>query len=116
MAGLSSPSQDPDPFADRRLHPRVEVALPAFLQADGARHFVHLLDLSSGGAKLKCSAPFRAGSRVTLDCGTLARTAVVRWQNDGVLGLCFDKELDGRDVTDLIARSKALADRITALG
>jgi hypothetical protein len=47
---------------------------------------------------------------VILDCGTLGRSAVVRWQNGGVLGLCFDRELDARDVSDLAGRSKALAD------
>ena len=45
---------------------------------------------------------------MTLDCGTLGRSAVVRWQTDGVLGLCFDNELDAREVTALIARSIAL--------
>ena len=47
-----------------------------------------------------------------LDCGTLGRPAVVRWQNGGLVGLCFDRELDGRDVAALIARSTALAARM----
>ena len=34
--------QDCDPFADRRVYPRVPVALPAFLQADGERHAVQI--------------------------------------------------------------------------
>jgi hypothetical protein len=82
--------------------------MPAFLQADGERHFVHLLDLSAGGAKLKCPATLPTGTGVVLDCGTLGRSAVVRWQTDEVLGLCFDSELDAREVTALIARSIAL--------
>jgi hypothetical protein len=45
---------------------------------------------------------------VVLDCGTLGRSAVVRWQTGGVLGICFDSELDAREVTALIARSIAL--------
>ena len=97
-----------DPFEDRRACPRVPVAMPAFLQANGARHAVHLLDLSAGGAKLKCAASLPTGTAVMLDCGSLARTAVVRWQTDGVLGICFDSELDAREVTALIARSIAL--------
>jgi hypothetical protein len=44
-----------------------------------------------------------------LDCGTLGRTAVIRWLNGGIMGLCFDSELDARDVYALIERSKALA-------
>jgi hypothetical protein len=103
------PTADNDPFADRRAAPRVPVALPAFLQADGARHSVQILDLSAGGAKLTCPAGLTVGMAVTLDCGTLGRSAVVRWQNAGVLGLCFDSELDPRDVSALAERSKALA-------
>ncbi len=98
-----------DPYADRRLYARTQLALPAFLQAHGERHAVHLLDLSAGGAKLKCPANLSVGTAVILDCGTLGGPAVVRWQNEGVLGLCFDSPLDVREVSALIDRSKALA-------
>lgn len=110
MMASSIPSpQDSDPHADRRAYPRVAVALPAFLQANGERHSVQLLDLSPGGAKLNYPARLPAGTEVILDCGTLRRAAVVRWQNGGLLGLCFDSELDAREVSALIERSKALA-------
>ena len=99
---------DPDPFADRRVHPRVMVALPAFLQAGGARQSVQILDLSSGGAKLTCAVDLATGSQVLLDCGSLACTGVVRWQNGGQLGLAFEQELDPREVAALMERSKAL--------
>ena len=88
------------------------MAMPAFLQAEGERHAVQLLDLSAGGAKLDCPVSLPTGTAVILDCGTLSRSAVVRWQNAGVLGLCFDSELDGREVSALIDRSKALAARM----
>lgn len=100
--------QDSASYEDRRAYPRVPVAMPAFLQADGERYSVHLLDLSAGGAKLKCPTTIRTGTAVVLDCGTLGRSAVVRWQTGEVLGLCFDSELDAREVTALIARSIAL--------
>lgn len=90
--------------------------MPAFLQASGLRHAVHLLDLSAGGAKLKCSAILPAGTAVVLDCGTLCRSAVVRWRTEGVLGLCFDSELDEREVTALITRSIALDTLMKARG
>ncbi len=99
---------DPDPFADRRVHPRVMVALPAFLQANGARHSVQILDLSSGGAKLSFADPVKSGTNVLLDCGSLACTGVVRWQNGGQTGLAFEQELDPRDVAALMGRSRAL--------
>jgi len=112
MASPAPKPEDSASYEDRRAHPRVPVAMPAFLQVEGERHAVHLLDLSAGGAKLKCPASLPTGTAVTLDCGTLGRSAVVRWQAGGVLGLCFDSELDGREVTALIARSIALDARM----
>ncbi len=109
MASSVSTNQDGDPYADRRVYPRVPVALPAFLQANGERYSVHILDLSAGGAKLNCPASIVTGTSVILDCGTIGRSAVVRWQNEGLVGLCFDSELDGRVVSALMERSKALA-------
>ena len=100
--------QDCDPYADRRASARVPVALPAFLRAIGERHSVHLLDLSSGGAKLKCPAEVPVGTTVFLDCGTLGCAAVVRWQTGGLMGLCFETELNAREVDALNERSKAL--------
>jgi PilZ domain len=111
---LPSAQGGAEPYADRRVYPRVPVALPAFLQANEERHAVQLLDLSAGGAKLDCPITLPTGTQVTLDCGTLGRAAVVRWQNGGLLGLCFESELDARDVSALIDRSKALATRMNA--
>ena len=113
MVASSVPSPgDSDPFADRRAYPRVPTALPAFLQANGERHSVQILDLSAGGARLDCAASLAVGTAVIMDCGALARAAVVRWQNGAALGLCFDSELDDRDISALTNRSKALASRM----
>jgi hypothetical protein len=101
-------------YADRRAYPRVPVALPAFLEANGERHAVQLLDVSAGGAKVSSALSLPSGTAVTLDCGTLGRGAVVRWQNGELIGLCFDSELDDRDVSALNRRSKALAARMNA--
>jgi len=109
LANSASSPPDNDPYADRRVYPRVEVALPAFLQAGGERRAVQILDLSAGGAKLDCPDSLPTGTAVILDCGTLGRAATVRWQTAGVVGLCFDAELDPRDVHALIDRSRALA-------
>ena len=113
---MASPAPAPqdDPFADRRAFPRVTVALPAFLQAGGERHAVQLLDVSAGGAKLNCPASLTSGTAVVLDCGTLCRTAVVRWQNGDVMGVCFESELEAREVNALIKRSSALEGRMNS--
>ena len=52
------------------------------------------------------------GTAVILDCETLGRTAVVRWQSADVMGLCFDSELDAREASALIERSRAIATRM----
>ena len=112
MASSAPSPEGRDPYADRRVYPRVPVALPAFLQANGERQAVQILDLSPGGAKLDCPACLPTGTAVALDCGTLGRTAVVRWNSAGVMGICFDSELDGREVAALIDRSEALQARM----
>ena len=112
MASSNTPPQDRDSYADRRAHPRVPVAMPAFLEAQQERHAVQLLDLSVGGAKLNCSAILAPGTAVVLYCGTLSRSAVVRWQNGGELGLRFESALDAREVAALMARSNAVAVRM----
>lgn len=109
MAGSVPIPEDSDPYADRRVYPRVPVALPAFLQAGGGRHAVQIVDVSPGGAKLHCPAALATGTAVMLDCGTLGRPATVRWTSGGLVGLCFDTELEVREVNALIARSNALA-------
>ena len=111
MAAPVRPAEDCDPFADRRVHPRVPVAMPAFLQANGERLSVQLHDLSQGGAKVDCAAALAVGTALTLDCGTLARSAVVRWRTGSLVGLCFDSELDAREVSALMDRSRALVAR-----
>src|SRR5262245_57272287 len=93
MASAFPHAQQSDPFADRRAFPMAEVALPAFLQANGERHSVQLLDLSAGGAKVNCPASLAVGTAVILDCGTLSLAAVTRWQNGEQLGLSFESEL-----------------------
>src|SRR5215203_2056144 len=98
------PDQDCDPYADRRVYPRVPVAMPAFLQANGARHAVQLHDLSAGGAKLNCPESLSVGTKVILDCGTLGRAAVIRWRNGELVGLSFDSELDSREISALMDR------------
>src|SRR5687768_16716898 len=103
------PSADaPAAHDDRRSHPRIAVALPACVHADGERHPVQLLDLSPEGAKVKGSATFPVGTQVRLSTGTLGRAAVVIWQKGEGMGVCFDIELDARELAAQVQRSKGL--------
>jgi len=114
MASSAPSQQDDDPFADRRAHPRVSVALPAFLDVGGERHSVQMLDLSAGGAKLNCPASVPIGTEAILDCGTFERPAIARWQNGEYLGVSFERELNEREMAALVGRSSALCDRMKA--
>lgn len=108
----STPCPQESPYADRRLYPRVPVALPAFLQVNGERLSGQILDLSSGGAKVNCPEGVPVGTSLVLDCGMLRREAIVRWQNGPLLGLCFESGLDEREISELIDRSRALDSRM----
>lgn len=102
-----------DPYADRRVHPRVMVALPAFLVLSGRRYQVQIVDLSAGGAKLDCGmALVAAGAAVTLHWGGGSAPATVRWREGRQAGIAFAASLDERDVTDLARRSEALEARM----
>lgn len=107
------PAAEQNPFVDQRQHPRVSVALPAFLILGGRRYPVQIVDLSSGGAKLDCGAALVvAGAVVTLNWGGASGQGTVRWRDGRMAGVAFSAELDPRDVADLARRSDALAARL----
>lgn len=54
--------------------------------------------MTAAGASLR---PWESTFQLTND-------RLVRWQTGGALGVCFDSELDAREVTALISRSIAL--------
>ena len=106
-------SAEPDPFVEQRLHPRVTVAMPAFLILGGRRYPVQIVDLSAGGAKIDCGAALVvAGAVVTLNWGGAGAQATVRWRDGRMVGLAFAAELDPRDVLDLARRGQALGARL----
>lgn len=104
---------EPDPYADRRLHPRVSVAMPAFLVIGGRRYPVQIVDLSAGGAKIDCgTALVVAGAAVTLNWGGAGAQGEVRWREGREAGVKFAVEIDERDVADLARRGRALGARL----
>jgi hypothetical protein len=118
MTALSAAAQpaatgESDPYANRRQHARVTVAMPAFLVLSGRRYPVQIIDLSAGGAKLDCGlALVAAGAAVTLLWGGGSAAATVRWREERRAGIAFAAELDPRDVSDLARRSEALRARM----
>jgi hypothetical protein len=113
MTPALSPSLPHDPYAALRLHPRVAIAMPAFLTLGGRRYSVQILDLSAGGAKLDCGTALVApGAVVTLNWGAGGAQATVRWREGREAGVAFTTELDPRDVADLARRTEALQARM----
>ena len=113
MTALPVSAAESDPFANRRQHARVAVAMPAFLVLSGRRYPVQIVDLSAGGAKLDCGlALVAAGAPVTLYWGGGSAQATVRWREGRRAGIAFAAELDPRDVADLARRSEALEARM----
>jgi hypothetical protein len=113
MTPASRAAAKPDAFVDLRQHPRVAVALPAFLILGGRRYPVQIVDLSAGGAKVDCgTALVVAGATVTLNWGGASAQAAVRWREGRLAGLAFAAQLDPRDVADLARRSEALGARM----
>ncbi len=109
------PSRTPppsDPYADRRAHERVAVAMPAFLVIGGRRYPVQIVDLSAGGARVDCGpALVAAGAVVVLNWG-MSASATVRWREGRFAGLAFVEALDERDVAALARRTEALEARM----
>jgi hypothetical protein len=108
-------AQAEDDLANRRLHPRVGVVLPAFLILGGRRYPVQVVDLSAGGAKLDCGQALVAvGATVTLNWSGGNSKATVRWREGRLAGLAFAVEIEERDVLALARRSEALAARMAS--
>jgi hypothetical protein len=69
--------------------PRLRIACPVGLLADGVRQTLDLVDVSQGGAKVEADF-LREGDEVTLSIrGLEPRRGVVRWAHDGRAGIAF---------------------------
>ena len=77
-----------DPGLTQRM-PRLRIACPVSLVAEGLRVSVTLVDVSQGGVKVEADF-LREGDEVTVSVhGLEARRGVVRWAHDGRAGIAF---------------------------
>ena len=81
--------------ADRRMQKRVSVDEACTLVVQGVRHEARIVDISSGGARLKLSETIASGCKASLilgrdggDCSVVVEAIAAR--NDGSLGVAFD--------------------------
>jgi len=69
--------------------PRLHIACPVSLVAEGMRVSVNLIDVSQGGVKVEADF-LREGDEVVVGVlGIEARRGVVRWAHDGRAGIAF---------------------------
>ncbi|MEA3043029.1 MAG: hypothetical protein QOH47_867 [Sphingomonadales bacterium] len=101
---------------ERRRMPRVELACPALIEADGRTDYVTTRDVSQGGVKLDVPFPLAADQKVivTLD-GLRPVEGVVRWSDASVAGIAFLPELQWQELMLWLKdRRKAAFDAETA--
>ena len=60
-----------------------------FLQPDGTEYAVSVLDLSTGGARLRCANPPVAGSLVSFGSSPGNNPARVAWSAGNLMGIQF---------------------------
>lgn len=84
---------------ERRRVPRVEIACPALLDADGRTELVSTRDVSQGGVKIDVPSALRPEQRVTVTLDGLRPVAgVVRWSADRLAGIAFLPELSWQEL------------------
>lgn len=72
--------------------PRIEIDCPIVFHVDGIRHQATALDVSQGGLKLRTATPIEADNDIVITLPGLAPEAgVVKWTNDDVLGVTFNR-------------------------
>lgn len=77
-----------EPGLTQRM-PRLRIACPVALMAEGMRQTLTLVDVSQGGAKVEADF-LREGDEVTLGIrGLDPHRGVVRWAHDGRAGIAF---------------------------
>lgn len=71
--------------------PRIEVTGSAKVRFDGRVYQARLCDISQGGTKLECHAPFEVNADVVVALPGLGPHAgVIRWIEHGVVGVTFN--------------------------
>ena len=79
---------------------RFKIFEPAAMTCKPGEKRVHLLDVSTTGARADCENPPVAGELVSIRCGPLTSEARISWVRGSRFGLTFRHPIDD----DLIAR------------
>ncbi len=76
---------------------------PGHLQVGGDETRIHMLDVSSGGAKIHSPKPLATGTNVLVSWDDQVKAARVAWSAGAKCGLRFNLPLDAGQVAQLLA-------------
>lgn len=92
-----------DSNATRRTVRRYKIFQPARGQKDDSPFALHLLDISTAGARAHSVSPPAQGDRISIDCGALLAVAKVRWVSAAHFGVQFVTPLSTEAVAKVAA-------------
>ena len=84
---------------ERRRMPRIEISCPALLERGGRTELAALRDIAQGGVKIETPYPLEPETTVTVTPeGLHPIDGVVRWVNDRIAGIAFNRELSWQEL------------------
>ena len=92
-----------------RAAARAKIFEPASLSAGAESARVHMLDVSTGGAKIHCPTPLEIGASVVLAWADQERVAHIAWISGQRCGLRFRIPLVGDQIIALTRPAAAAA-------
>ena len=84
---------------ERRRMPRIEISCPALAEHGGRTELAAIRDIAQGGVKIETPHPLQPDTKVTVTPeGLHPIDGVVRWVNDQVAGIAFNRELGWQEL------------------
>ena len=86
----------------RRKEPRHAANLPAMCMTVSQTSPADLVDVSSWGARLRCSSPPHLGEELSLSFAQIRAFGTVAWVEGSDFGVHFDAPLSATDLRSLV--------------
>jgi hypothetical protein len=84
---------------ERRRMPRIEISCPALLEQGGRTDLAAIRDIAQGGVKIEAPRPLEPDTKVTVTPeGLHPIDGVVRWVNEQMTGIAFNRELGWQEL------------------
>lgn len=84
---------------ERRRMPRIEISCPALVEHGGRTELAAIRDIAQGGVKIETPHPLQPDTKVTVTPeGLHPIDGVVRWVNEQVAGIAFNRELGWQEL------------------